>query len=89
MRETKAYDTNLQPRLESVLSRLPKCVMIVDRHLRHISCDTAGLNILGLSSIAELPAGAPESCIAPDHRYIFREALERALKARSKASRKM
>lgn len=81
MRETKAYDTNLQPRLESVLSRLPKCVMIVDRHLRHISCDTAGLNILGLSSIAELPAGAPESCIAPDHRYIFREALERAFNA--------
>ena len=83
MRETKAYDTKRRPHLESVLSRLSKCVMIVDRNLRHIGCDIEGLNILGLSSVAEMPPGAPESCIAPDHRQIFRDALARAFDAHS------
>lgn len=83
MRETKAYDTSRRPHLESVLSRLSKCVMIVDRNLRHIGCDIEGLNILGLSSVAEMPPGAPESCIAPDHRQIFRDALARAFDAHS------
>ena len=77
MRETKAYDGKHRPYLESVLSRLPKCVMVVDRDLRDIRCDLASLNILGLTSIADLPPGAPESCIAPDHRPIFREMLAR------------
>ena len=83
MFETKAHDAKRRPYLESVLSRLPKCVMIVDRNLRHIGCDVEGLNILGLSSIAELPDGAPESCIAPDHRQIFKAALVRAFDAHS------
>ena len=82
MRETKASDTNRRLYLESVLSRLPKCIMIVDRNLRNIGCDVTALNLLGVSCIAELPDGAPESCVSPDHRPIFREALLRAFDGR-------
>jgi two-component system sensor kinase FixL len=83
VRETNTYDRERRPYLESVLSRLPNFVMIVDRNFRNISCNVAGLEILGLSSIAELPQGAPESCIAPGHQQIFREALVRAFDAHS------
>jgi len=52
--------------------------MIVDRNLRAINCSVAGLNILGVSSIAELPHGAPGTCIAQAHRSGFEQAMLRA-----------
>ncbi|WP_373490372.1 PAS domain S-box protein [Parasphingorhabdus sp.] len=81
MRETKAIETKRPPYLESVLSRLPNCVMIVDRNLRAINCSVAGLKILGVSSFAELPPGAPGSCVAEAHRPIFQDAMLRAFDA--------
>ncbi len=78
MRETNTRDRRRPPYLESVLSRLPNCVMIVDRNLRTINCSAAGLNILGISSVTELPSGAPESFIAAAHRPIFQKAMARA-----------
>lgn len=78
MRGTNAFDTNRRPHLESVLSRLPNCVMIVDRDLRAINCSVAGLNILGVSSITELPQGAPGSCVAQHHQSLFQETMGRA-----------
>lgn len=78
MRETNAFDRNRLPYLESVLSRLPHFVMIVDRDLRAINCSVAGLNILGVSSIAELPHGAPGTCVAHCHRSLFQESILRA-----------
>jgi len=81
VRETNTRDRKRRPYLESVLSRLPNCVMIVDRNLRTINCSVAGLNILGISSVAELPQGAPESFIASSHRSIFQEAMLRAFDA--------
>lgn len=87
MRDNSAFDTDRQPYLESVLSRLPKCIMIVDRTLQTLNCSAAGLNVLGLSSITELPKGAPETCVAPSHRRRFKQAMERAFNfQRGKAS---
>ncbi|MEH6789241.1 PAS domain S-box protein [Parasphingorhabdus sp.] len=76
MRDTNGFDPNRTSHLESVLSRLPNIVMIVDRDLQAINCSLAGLHMLGVSSIAELPKGAPASCVAPSHRSLFRESLE-------------
>lgn len=78
MRETNAVDTSGIPYLESVLSWLPNCTMIVDRDLRAINCSVAGLNILGVSSLAELPQGAPGTCVAHSHRSLFQETMVRA-----------
>ena len=82
MRETMVFDTNWLPNLEFVLSSLPHCVMIVDRDLQAINCSVAGLNIMGVSSIAELPRGAPGTCVAPPYRQLFRDTMVRAFDAR-------
>lgn len=82
MRETMAFDTKQLPYLESILSGLPNCVMIVDRDLQPINCSIAGLNILGVSSFAELPQGAPGSCVAEGHRTFFNDAMLSAFDAR-------
>ena len=76
--ETNAFGANRHPYLEAVLSRLPHCAMIVDRNQRPVSCSTACLKILRITSIADLPDGAPFSCIAPIHRDLFQEAVARA-----------
>ncbi|WP_430417876.1 PAS domain-containing sensor histidine kinase [Parasphingorhabdus sp.] len=55
--------------------------MIVDRNLRTVNSSVAGLNVLGISSVAELPEGAPESCIALSHRSVFQEAMLKAFDA--------
>lgn len=78
MGETEAFNTNRLPYLESVLSRLPNCAMIVDRNLRAINGSVAGLNLLGVSSIAELPQDAPASCVALSHRQLFHQSMTRA-----------
>ncbi|PHR15246.1 MAG: PAS domain-containing sensor histidine kinase [Sphingopyxis sp.] len=78
MRDSNAFDADRQPYLESVLSSLPNCVMIVDRNLQTVNCSVAGLDILGVSSVAELPEGAPQSFIAPAHRGLFHQAMLRA-----------
>jgi two-component system sensor kinase FixL len=83
VRETTVFDTNQFPYLESILSGLPNCVMIVDRDLQAINCSYAGLNILGVSSFAELPQGAPGSCVVEAQRSIFNEAMLSAFDARS------
>ena len=75
MRETTAFDTKRLPYLESILSGLHYCVMIVDRDLRTIGCNASGLKLLGLSSVAELPEGAPGSCVAQSHRAHFRKSM--------------
>ncbi|AMO72136.1 sensor histidine kinase [Sphingorhabdus sp. M41] len=75
MRKTSAFDTNRTFGLESVLSNLPNCVMIVDRDLQAINCSIAGLNIMGVASIAELPHGAPGTCVAPSHQPIFQKSM--------------
>lgn len=82
MRETIAFDNDRLPNLESILSGLPNYVMIVDRNLRAINCSVAGLNILGVTSIAELPHGAPGTCVAQSHRPQFQETVVRAFDAR-------
>jgi two-component system sensor kinase FixL len=82
VRETIAYHNGRLPNPEFILARLPNCVMIVDRNLRAINCSAAGLNILGVASIAELPQGAPGTCIAQSHRLQFQETVVRAFDAR-------
>ena len=81
MRETIAFDINRLPYLESILSSLPYCAMIVDRHLRAIECNAAGLKLLGLSSLAELPNGAPLTCVDLSSRSLFENAMLRAFDA--------
>tara|TARA_R110000824_G_scaffold211072_5_gene397051 strand:+ start:2526 stop:4058 length:1533 start_codon:yes stop_codon:yes gene_type:complete len=82
MRETISLDTNRLPNLESILFNLPNFVMIVDRNLQAINCSVAGLNIMGVSSIAELPQGAPGTCVAKSHRPLFQETMVRAFDIR-------
>ncbi|MGB5723442.1 MAG: PAS domain S-box protein [Parasphingorhabdus sp.] len=79
MRETIAFDTKRLPYLESILSSLSYCAVIVDRNLQAIYCNTAGLKLLDLPSMTELPEGSPESCVAPSDRARFRAAMVRAL----------
>lgn len=75
MRETIAFDIKQLPYLESILSGLPYCVMIVDRNLLAIDCNPSGLKLLGLSSVAELPRGAPGTCLVQSNRTFFRENI--------------
>ena len=82
MGRSNAFDTKRLLGLESVLSSLPNCVMIVDRDLQAINCSVAGLNIMGVASIAELPEGAPGTCVAPSHKPIFHESMARAFDVR-------
>ena len=82
MRETIAFDTKQIPYLESILSGLPNCVMIVGRDLQAINCSFAGLSVLGVSSFAELPQGAPGTCVAEGHRPFFNEAMLSAFDVR-------
>lgn len=82
MGKTNAFDTKRPLGLESVLSSLPNCVMIVDRDLQAINCSVAGLNIMGVASIAELPEGAPATCVAASHKPIFQESMARAFDVR-------
>ena len=84
MHETKGHGTNPRLDLESVLSRLSNCFMIVDRNLQTINCSVAGLRILGLSSIADLPHGAPGSCVASSHRNMFQQAILSAFDVHSR-----
>ncbi len=77
-----AFDTKQIPYLESILSGLPNCVMIVDRDLQAINCSFAGLSVLGVSSFAELPEGAPGTCVAEGDRPLFNEAMLSAFDAR-------
>ncbi len=78
MSETIAFDIKQLPYLETILSSLPYCAMIVDRNLRAIDCNAAGLQLLGLSSVAELPENAPEACVARSDRPLFQENMVRA-----------
>ncbi|WP_417593903.1 PAS domain S-box protein [Parasphingorhabdus sp.] len=82
MREPTVFDAKQLSYLESVLSGLPHCVMIVDRNLQAVDCSAAGLDILGISSLAELPQGAPETCVVPHHRAFFTKAAQSAFDAR-------
>ena len=83
MFETNVFGANRQPYLEAVLSRLPHCAMIVDRHQRTVSCSTPCLKILQITSIADLPQDAPVSLIAPTYRTLFREAMARAFETQA------
>ena len=83
MREPTILDTKQLSYLESVLSGLPHCVMIVGRDLQAIDCSAAGLDILGIASFAELPQGAPGTCVVPHHRAFFAEATRKAFELRS------
>lgn len=82
MREPTVLDAKQLSYLESILSGLPHCVMIVDRNLQAVDCSAAGLDILGISSFAELPQGAPGTCVAPHHRTFFTKATQNAFNAR-------
>ncbi|WP_417621957.1 PAS domain S-box protein [Parasphingorhabdus sp.] len=57
------------------MAGLPYCVVIVDQKLRTLSCNAAGLEVLGISSIEDLPPGAPATCLAESHRSLFRETV--------------
>lgn len=81
MRETIAFDIKRLPYLESILSSLPYCAMVVDRNLQAIECNAAGLKLLGLSCLTELPKDAPVTCVDPSCRPYFREAMLRAFDA--------
>lgn len=78
MHGIKAFDADWLADLASVLSWLPNHIMIVDRNRTPVSCSVAGLNILGVSSVAELPDGAPGACVAHFHRSLFEGAMARA-----------
>lgn len=78
MRKTIASDKDRAAHLESVLAALPYCAMIVDRNLQTINCSVAGLQIMGVSSVAELPKGAPATFVAQSHREYFQKMLLRA-----------
>ncbi len=78
MRKTMVFDIKQLPYLESFLSGLPYCVMIVDRNLLAIDCNASCLKLLGLSSVAELPQGAPGTCLALSDQPFFRENMVRA-----------
>ena len=83
MRESIAPDKSRLLNVESILSSLQLCVMIVDRDMRPINCSAAGLKIMGVSSMAELPRGAPGSCVAHSHRSLFQETVARAFDHRA------
>ena len=73
-----ALDADRLSDLAAALSWLPYSVMIVDRDRKPVNCSIAGLKMLGASSLAELPPGAPGTCVAQSHRSLFEEALARA-----------
>ncbi|MFK7841880.1 MAG: PAS domain S-box protein [Sphingorhabdus sp.] len=83
MRKTIVSDKDRTLSLESILAALPHCVMIVDRNLQAINCSVAGLQIMGVSSLAELPKGAPATCVAQSDRKHFQKMLLRAFDAPS------
>lgn len=78
MDETVTFDTDRQLYLESILSSLPYCVMIVDRNFRAIDCTAAALRAFGISRVEDLPDGAPEICVAESCRPLFRQTLTQA-----------
>ena len=82
MHGIKAFDADWLADLASVLSWLPNHIMIVDRNLTPVSCSVAGLNILGVSSVAELPDGAPGAYVAHFHRSLFEGAMARAFEGK-------
>lgn len=81
MRETIVHGTNRALPPDLLLSALPNCVMIVDRNLQPINCSAVGLKIFGVTSLADLPEGAPATCVAPDHRPLFEKTMGRAFEA--------
>jgi two-component system sensor kinase FixL len=81
VRETSTFYTDRLPYLESILSGLPYCIMIIDRNLQAIDCTAAALAVFGASRLEELPEGAPEACVAEQHRPLFRESVMRAFAA--------
>ncbi|MEP2494065.1 MAG: PAS domain S-box protein [Parasphingorhabdus sp.] len=83
MRKTIVSDKDGTLSLESILSALPHCIMIVDRNLQAINCSVVGLQIMGVSSLAELPKGAPATCVAQSDRKHFQKMLLRAFDAPS------
>ncbi|VWX58472.1 PAS domain S-box protein [Sphingorhabdus sp. 109] len=78
MRETIVQGTDRAFHPDIVLSAFPHFVMIVDRNLQPINCSAVGLKIFGVSSLADLPDGAPAACVAPDHRPLFESRMDSA-----------
>ncbi len=81
MPETIVQGAERNSQSEAMLSALPNCVMIVDRDMRAINCSAVGLKIFGVSSLADLPDGAPAACVAPDHRALFESKMDCAFGA--------
>lgn len=76
MRENMTVSADRQAYLEAVLSTLPECVAIVDRNFRLIDMNQAGLSMIGVDRLEDIPEGAPLSLIAQPYHRIYRDAFK-------------
>lgn len=65
--------------LEAVLSSLPEYIIVNDPHMQMIDLNQAGLDLLGIKRLEDLPEREPMSLISEPYRPIFKDAFESVL----------
>lgn len=76
MRDIHVIEENRRNDLEVVLDALPESIAIVDHNLRVFSLNKAGLAMIGISHLENLPIDVPLRLISEQYRPAFRKELE-------------
>lgn len=65
--------------LEAVLSTLPEYVIVNDLDMQMIDLNQAGLDLIGIKRLEDLPEREPMSLISEPYRPVFKDAFESVL----------
>lgn len=65
-----------EARLRAIIDSVPECVKLVDRDLRLLEMNSAGLAMIGASSLEEVRGKCVLDLISPEHREVFQAIAE-------------
>lgn len=78
MPDASAIDIDRQAYLDALLSTLPEIISVVDRDLRIIEINSAGLKMIGVDNLIELPLNPYPELIHENSRPVLEEAVAHA-----------